>query len=107
MPERWARRETVGELIARVRGELGISQLRLAGRLCASAGVATVTRHEVSRWERGERLPTGFWLAWLAAVLDQPLEDLERAVAQSRRRRAFVVPPNWVEQWPGVYVRVA
>ncbi len=102
----WAVPETIGALIARVRGELGITQLRLAERLCASAGVATVTRHEVSRWERGERVPSGYWLAWLAAALDQPLGDLERAVAATRRLRAG--PPSyWVEEAPGVYSRVA
>ena len=101
--------ETIGALLARVRGEHGISQLRLAERLCGCAGVATVTRHEVSRWEREERIPSGYWLAWLAVVLDQPLPDLERAAGAARRRRPrpFVVPPTWVEQFPGVYRRAS
>jgi transcriptional regulator with XRE-family HTH domain len=106
----WDGQETIGELIARVRGEVGISQLRLAARLCAAAGASTVTRHEVSRWERGERIPSRYWLAWLAAALDQPLDECLRAAEASRRRRAEPTGhwrSRWVEQWPGVYVRVA
>ncbi len=109
--------ETVGALIARTRHELGISQLRLADRLCASAGTVTVTRHEVSRWEREERLPSPYWLGWLALALEVPVERLERAVAApapnpSRRQRrpgrpSPTVPPGWAEQYAGVYVRLA
>jgi transcriptional regulator with XRE-family HTH domain len=108
----WDGQETIGELIARVRGEQGISQLRLAARLCAAAGTSTVTRHEVSRWERGDRVPTAYWRAWLAVTLDRPVDELERAAEASRRRRAEPSrgwPPRWVwvEQSPGVYVRIA
>jgi transcriptional regulator with XRE-family HTH domain len=116
------RGETIGALIARVRTENGITQLRLAARLCASAGLATVTRHEISRWEREERIPSGHWLAWLALCLDVPLEQLERAaaVARFRRRhhRAGAQPPGastrpsaaagrWHELAVGVYQRDA
>jgi transcriptional regulator with XRE-family HTH domain len=112
-------RETLGALLARVRGEQGISQLRLAERLCAAAGQPTVTRHEVSRWEREERIPTGYWLGWLAAVLEVPLAELERAAAAARtnRRRPPATsyrtaehrrpPDEWVWLWPGVYRRVS
>ena len=102
--------ETLGALLARVRSELGITQLRLAARLCAAAGNPTVSRHEVSRWEREERIPTGYWLRWLAVVLDHPLEDLERAAGAARRRRRSgrpFVPAPWVEFRPGVYRRVS
>jgi DNA-binding transcriptional regulator YiaG len=63
--------ETLGALLARVRGEQGVTQLRLAARLCAAAGVATVTRHEVSRWEREDRIPSGYWLGWLVVPLPE------------------------------------
>lgn len=100
--------ETVGALLARVRAEQGISQLRLAERLCASSGTATVTRHEVSRWEREERLPSAYWLGWLAVALDLPLDRMERAVAAARRRRhARAIPPTWAEHAAGVYIRAA
>jgi transcriptional regulator with XRE-family HTH domain/tetratricopeptide (TPR) repeat protein len=62
----------------------GYSQLRVAERLCAASGLPTVSRHEVSRWEREERVPGSFWLGWLAVVLDTPLEGLETAVAVAR-----------------------
>lgn len=65
-------RPPLGGLIAETRRRRGYSQTRLAALLCAAAGVTTVTRHEVSRWERGDRLPGAQWLAWLALVLDLP-----------------------------------
>lgn len=65
-------RPPLGRLIAETRRRRGYSQTRLAALLCAAAGVTTVTRHEVSRWERGDRLPGEQWLAWLALVLDLP-----------------------------------
>jgi transcriptional regulator with XRE-family HTH domain len=99
--------ETIGGLIALVRAENGITQLRLAAGLCASAGVATVTRHEVSRWEREERIPSGYWLAWLALALDVPLEQLERAAAAARRRRLPGRDRHWRELSAGVYQREA
>ena len=101
--------ETIGTLMARIRGEQGISQLRLAERLCVSAGLDTVTRHEISRWEREERIPSRFWLNWLSVTLDVPRDQLEKAVAAALRRRRGqpYVPPNWTEYAPGVYVRVA
>jgi transcriptional regulator with XRE-family HTH domain len=105
--------ESIGALLARVRGEQGITQLRLAARLCAAASSATVTRHEISRWEREERIPSGYWLSWLAVVLDHPLEALERAAGVARRRRhdgprrGPAVPAIWEECQPGVYRRAS
>ena len=100
--------ESIGALLARVRAEQGVSQLRLAERLCASSGTPTVTRHEISRWEREERIPSGYWLGWLAVALDLPLTRLERAAALGRRRRHRPsIPPTWYEYAAGVYARVA
>ena len=93
--------ETVGALIARARTERGVTQLKLAEWLCAAAGVATVTRHEVSRWEREERLPSGFWLGWLALVLDLPVDQLELSVVAARRQRGD--RRGWRRVRPGVY----
>lgn len=56
----------------------GWSQARLAEVLCDVSGHPTVTRHDVSRWERGKRLPR-MWLPCLAEVLEISLETLERA----------------------------
>jgi len=79
--------ETIGNLIVRTRQARGWSQLRLAALLCAASGNPSVTRHEVSRWERGERIPTRYWLRWLAHVLDIPLDVAIHAAAVTRARR--------------------
>lgn len=103
--------ETLGALLTRVRQAQGRTQLRVAEMLCAASGVPTVTRHEVSRWEREQRLPGGAWLRWLAVVLEVPLDELERAAAASRRWRAGAgpardrAPAGWVEVFAGVYRR--
>lgn len=111
--------ETVGTLLARIRAERGISQLRLAEQLCAASGSPTITRHEVSRWEREDRVPNGYWRGWLAAVLELPLGQVERAAAAARHRRrsggdlptrtapVHAVPPQWAQIHPGVYTRIA
>jgi transcriptional regulator with XRE-family HTH domain len=101
--------ETIGTLLAQVRGELGVTQLRLAERLCAASGTATVTRNEISRWERGERIPTRYWLRWLSVVLEIPLARLERAGAAARRMRRSA-PARWTgpaDQQPRADMRVA
>jgi transcriptional regulator with XRE-family HTH domain len=103
--------ETIGALLAQVRVEQGVSQLRLAARLCAASGTATVTRHEISRWEREERIPGGYWLGWLAIALDLPVERLERAVGATRGRRGLATwdryarLQGWRREFPGVYSR--
>ncbi|MDW3849201.1 helix-turn-helix domain-containing protein [Micromonospora sp. BRA006-A] len=75
----------LGPLLAELRAARGWSQQRLADELCAASGVPTLTRNEVSRWERQLRLPGDFWSAWLATVLGVPGEVLAGAAARSRR----------------------
>ncbi|MEH0953564.1 helix-turn-helix domain-containing protein, partial [Micromonospora sp. CPCC 205554] len=75
----------LGPLLAELRAARGWSQQRMAAELCAASGVPTLTRNEVSRWERQLRLPGDFWSAWLAAVLGVPGELLAEAAARSRR----------------------
>jgi transcriptional regulator with XRE-family HTH domain len=79
--------ESLGGLLTRVRLASGRSQLRIAELLCAASGVATLSRHEISRWEREVRIPSAFWLRWLAVVLEVELARLERAAMISRRSR--------------------
>lgn len=67
-------------LLRRLRKGRGWSQARLAGALCDVSGRPTVTRHDVSRWERGKRVPRA-WLPYLAEAMDVPRERLERATA--------------------------
>ncbi|MBT8224073.1 MAG: helix-turn-helix domain-containing protein, partial [Dactylosporangium sp.] len=76
--------EGIGPFLARLRLARGQSQLRLAQLLCAVSGSVTVTRHEISRWERGNRVPSRQWLGWLAAVLDVPVQRLESAATAGR-----------------------
>ncbi len=80
-------RMSVGRLIRDLRLTLGWSQARLADELCEVSRYATVTREDVSRWERGKRRPGPFWLRHLATVLEAPLHVLEGA---KEGRRGFI-----------------
>jgi transcriptional regulator with XRE-family HTH domain len=82
-----------GRYLAALRRESGKSQRRLAELLCDVSGRDTVTRHEVSRWERGERVPTS-WLPHLATVLGVPLDRLERVLANSLRDTGSDTEPS-------------
>ncbi|MEH0937547.1 helix-turn-helix domain-containing protein, partial [Micromonospora psammae] len=73
----------LGPLIAQSRLARGWSQQRLADELCA-VGAPTLTRHEISRWERQARLPGDRWLRRLAQVLGLPAGSLADAAARSR-----------------------
>lgn len=81
--------ELISELIKRARKERGLSQTGLAMTLADVSGQDTVTRSDVSRWERGKRIPTRHWLRWLGEVLELSLERLEYAATFSRRFRAM------------------
>lgn len=78
-----AKRKRFGAYLARLRRDAGKSQRQLAETLCRISGTASVTRHEISRWERGERVPD-VWLPALATALGVPLDTLERAAAHAR-----------------------
>jgi transcriptional regulator with XRE-family HTH domain len=81
----------LGRLIAQRRRDLGMSQRQLAERLCAETGRPTITRHELSRYERGIRLPNPTSLVMLAAVLDLPITNLTAA----RQRGDAAFHPQW------------
>ncbi|MEU8182697.1 helix-turn-helix domain-containing protein [Micromonospora sp. NPDC049044] len=93
-PPRSPRPAQLGPLLARCRLARGWSQQRAAAELCAAAGVPTLSRHEVSRWERQRRVPGAFWLGWLAVVLDVPLVTLTEAAAGARRTGATRTAPG-------------
>ncbi|MEW2377716.1 transcriptional regulator [Micromonospora sp. NPDC047812] len=76
--------QLLGPLLAQLRLARGWSQLRVAAELCAASGVPTLSRHEVSRWERQLRVPGEFWLGWLAVVLAVPVDLLVTAAARTR-----------------------
>jgi transcriptional regulator with XRE-family HTH domain len=90
-----------GTMIMAARRRRGLSQRALAGRLCAATGMATVSRHEVSRWERGTRLPSVYWLEPLAALLGIDRVDFDRAVVRARsdRRRSRADVDDVLSRW--------
>ncbi|MEO3752538.1 helix-turn-helix transcriptional regulator [Streptomyces sp. B6B3] len=77
------RRQWFGAYLARLRRTSRLSQRQVASKLCALSGVQSLTRNEVSRWERGERIPDS-WLPALAQALEVPLNELEQAAAYAR-----------------------
>ncbi|WFB07750.1 helix-turn-helix domain-containing protein [Streptomyces sp. LX-29] len=77
------RRQQFGAYLTRLRRATGRSQRQLADRLCALSGLQSVTRNEVSRWERGGRVPDA-WLTFLAQALDTSPSELARAAAYAR-----------------------
>jgi transcriptional regulator with XRE-family HTH domain len=90
MTDWWLGEETLGELIARARGQLGKSQYALATALreAAGRGDGIPDRSMVARWETGRRIPTPYWRTYLAAVLDIPSADVDKAAAVARAQRA-------------------
>jgi transcriptional regulator with XRE-family HTH domain len=79
----------IDELIAHLRTQHGLTQYELADQLVGASGNASVTREEVSRWERGKRIPGPYWRHWLSEVLGYPGEKWERAALAARRSRQF------------------
>ncbi|MGO4753841.1 helix-turn-helix domain-containing protein, partial [Streptomyces sp. 2MCAF27] len=77
------RRRQFGAYLARLRRGARKSQRQLAAMLCAASGTQSLTRNEVSRWERGERIPES-WLPFIADALGVPVGELERAAAYAR-----------------------
>ncbi|QSB15169.1 helix-turn-helix transcriptional regulator [Natronosporangium hydrolyticum] len=83
--------DQLGPLLARLRQERGYSQRTLAERLCDVSRHPTLTRHDVSRWERQERMPTEFWLGWLAEVLGVSPDLLRLAAGATREHHTATV----------------
>ncbi|MGW5703586.1 helix-turn-helix domain-containing protein [Amycolatopsis japonica] len=79
------------ELLAEQRIAKGWSQGDLVVRLHIRSGNDSVTREEISRWERGKRIPGPYWRQWLSAVLDTSSRELELAAAVARRRRRSII----------------
>jgi transcriptional regulator with XRE-family HTH domain len=67
---------TFGHRLAQLRRRRGLSQQQLANLLCAATGTSSLSRNEISRWERGQRQPAQAWLGWLSLVLHVPSEQL-------------------------------
>ncbi|WP_433235605.1 helix-turn-helix domain-containing protein [Streptosporangium sp. CA-135522] len=69
---------SLSELLKYLREAAGMTQAQEAERLCGMTGTWTLTRHEVSRWERGRVRPDA-WLPAIADLFDIDLEILQRA----------------------------
>ena len=80
-------RRPISAVLPELRRGRGLTQHDLAERLHAASGNVSITREEVSRWERGKRIPGPYWRAWLGRVLDTPQQELEEAAAIARRSR--------------------
>lgn len=77
----------LGELLAGQRIEKGLSQGDLVAKLHTLSGNDSITREDISRWERGKRIPGPYWRQWLSGVLDTSGQELELAAAVARRQR--------------------
>lgn len=97
-PNRYAHPIPLGPTLTQLRRAHGWSQPDLAEQLCIAANLPTVTRTEISRWERQQRIPGSFWLGWLAAVLETSLDHLKAAAAIAQSNRRTVEPASQVRQ---------
>ncbi|GHE98577.1 hypothetical protein GCM10017786_34370 [Amycolatopsis deserti] len=80
----------IGRLIRFARHERGLTQYQLAAELVTVSGNESLGRGEVSRWERGKRVPGPYWQRHLSRVLDVPPDELRaaaRTAKQWRRRQ--------------------
>jgi transcriptional regulator with XRE-family HTH domain len=80
--------QPIGALIRQARQRLGLSQYTLAERLAEVSGDDAVTREQVARWERGERIPRPYWRSHLSTALRVSRELLDRAAALARSVRS-------------------
>jgi transcriptional regulator with XRE-family HTH domain len=77
------------ELLREVRRNRGISRAGVAKLLCAVAGLSTVDRREIWRWETNQRVPSRYWCGYLAVVLRTPLGELLMARRASTSTRMW------------------
>lgn len=104
-------RLNAGRLLAHYRMRAGWTQEELADRLCRAK--PTLTRNDVSRWERGVRLPGRYWLSHISRLLDLP-EHVETAIASVARQPTMPVMQlssdrrlsdcSWGASWVGCRV---
>ncbi|MGW1506301.1 helix-turn-helix transcriptional regulator [Streptomyces mirabilis] len=75
------------ELMLRLRKDAGRTQEQQADAVNAVSGRATLTRREISRYEKFENIPTNHTLAHIAVACGVPFEELLRAAKAARARR--------------------
>ncbi|NKQ55038.1 helix-turn-helix transcriptional regulator [Amycolatopsis sp. K13G38] len=77
----------IGRLIRSTRHEHGLTQYDLADALVAVSGNESLGRDEVSRWERGKRVPGPYWQGWLSSVLGIAPERLRASARLAKELR--------------------
>lgn len=77
----------IGCLIRSVRRERGLTQYDLADALVSVSGNDSLGRDEVSRWERGKRVPGPYWQQWLSDVLEIAPDRLRSSARLARELR--------------------
>ncbi|MFD3580989.1 helix-turn-helix transcriptional regulator [Streptomyces sp. NPDC058683] len=79
------------ELLLRLRKEAGRTQEQQADAINAVSGRDTVTRREISRYERFENVPTDHTLGQIAVACGVSFEDLRREAkaARARKRKGY------------------
>ena len=87
--------ETIGSAIARLREVQGWSQSALAKHLSALSR-RKVHQDQISRWERGRRIPYPYWRRFLSELLHVPVEELSRAAASTKAGRNMAASPSRV-----------
>ena len=83
--------EPISKLIRSARVRHGMTQVALARQLAAVSGNAAVTRDQITRWERGGRVPSPYWRHWLSIVLEVPPDQLDRAARCARAVRLLAM----------------
>lgn len=81
--------QPVGDIIKNTRLADDLSQDALAERLRKLDGRSAITREEVSRWERGKRIPGPRWRTQLGSVLHIDPVILARGARATRRNRGY------------------
>ncbi|WP_352244159.1 helix-turn-helix transcriptional regulator [Lentzea sp. NBRC 105346] len=79
--------ESISMLIPQARRERGLTQEELARRLSEISRNDSITREDISRWERGKRIPGPYWRSWISKALEMPCDDVERAATVARTNR--------------------
>ncbi|MFI5986182.1 helix-turn-helix domain-containing protein [Streptomyces sp. NPDC051555] len=75
------------QLLRRLRTEAGRTQEQQAAAINTASGRDTMTRREISRYERGENIPTAHTIRHIALACGVPPEQLGREAAAARARR--------------------
>lgn len=86
--------QSLGPLMLDRRRQLGRCQERVAELMCEALGRPTVTKNEISRYEREERVPIAASLRALAIALDLPRSDVDSRRLPGTQKHTASCPPE-------------